>query len=126
MTTFAVSLYGSNFHLILSAIGLCLLSIAITRLDPEGVTLVCESLGQAAGSWRYSPAEISPLRPCTLLGHGKLASVLWIECRSEATPLESASCQRMLVFPDAMSFEQWRLLRRELRLEAHALCKEGG
>ena len=118
-----VSLWTLDFQLLVAVLGLCLLSKAISALDPCGITLVCESFGQAVGSWYCVPPGYSLSRPCILRSHGRLASVLWIECRTEANEREPSSCRQMLVFPDAMSYEHWRLLRRELRLQAYAAHK---
>jgi len=104
--------------------GLALLWRRLVQMDPRGVTLACESIRDASAAWRCATPGLAGLVPCELHAYGSFAGALWLHCRFERYPTEAGQARRkpktsknLLVFFDAMSDEQWRLLRRQLRLQ---------
>ncbi|EED32712.1 hypothetical protein NOR53_1652 [gamma proteobacterium NOR5-3] len=116
-----VGIYTADFRLFIAAPGLALLCATLARLDPSGIILACQSIRQASAEWRYRSYNDENFLPCELQAHGKLASVLLLDCICQRRDLRGVrSRARLLIFPDAMSEEHWRLLRRQLRLQLHA------
>ncbi|WOJ93909.1 hypothetical protein R0135_01765 [Congregibacter variabilis] len=115
------SIYSSDWRLLFASLGLALLCTTLNQMNPCGVTLACESIRHASSQWHFKARGASEFLPCKLQSTGRLASVLWLHCVLQKPSTEAAApAKTLLIFYDAMSEEQWRLFRRQIRLQLHA------
>ncbi|MFT4768864.1 MAG: hypothetical protein ACI8RN_002003 [Glaciecola sp.] len=113
------SCYSADFRLLLTAMGFAVLAHSLAQMDPFGITLAGSSIRHPRGEWLCTLHSHALVSHCELRAHGTLASVLWLDCSLEGSvPGDHGLAKSLLVFHDAMSDEQWRLLRRQLRLES--------
>ncbi|WP_439102652.1 hypothetical protein [Congregibacter sp.] len=111
---------GSHSSMMPAALGLLLLAWSFSRVNPRGLTLYRGTLGEPGAPWSCIYPGDPCAQLCTVKSHGNLASVLWLEIHWSPARKKPGGYRTLVVFPDAVSFEHWRLLRRELRLEHHA------
>ncbi|WP_439107806.1 protein YgfX [Congregibacter sp.] len=115
----ATSLYLRDPRLLLPMLACVLLAAAISELDPRGTTLRCNGISQSPGEWLCRTPEQTAYTPCIIRDRGRLTDLQWLDCVTGAVAGRRGQLRRLLVFSDAMSYEHWRLLRRQLRLDAH-------
>lgn len=117
-----VSVYSGDWRLIFAALGSALLWATLLQMNPVGVTLVCKSIREASGAWQCKAGDDSDFLPCQLQARGRFAGVVWLNCVFDSSASEVGTLHKtLLIFHDAMSDEQWRLFRRQLRLISHAV-----
>lgn len=115
---------ASQISMVPAALGLWLVARSLSRMDPQGLTLLKGDLGQPGGLWFVvypdgREDEDHRRRLCCLHSQGSFSSLLWLEVHESSCAEKRSTYRSFLIFPDALSFEHWRLLRRELRLEDH-------
>lgn len=109
-----LSAFSMDYRPLMPAVGLAIFYRSLKKLDPQGFTLLCSSLrAESVEWWCCAPGYDKPL-VCDLHRHSKSTSCLWLECHYGDT------VRSLLIFPDAVSYEHWRLLRRQLRLQLPA------
>lgn len=101
----------ADYRLLVPALGLAVLYRALLGVDSSGFVLQCKSIRAESTEWCCGAGDHEPLVACVLQSHSKATNFLWLECQWGNTR------RSLLIFPDAMSYEHWRLLRRQLRLQ---------
>jgi len=106
--------------LVANVVTLGIVLLVFRALDPTGWRFIVD----ASGCWRC----VAPGSRCTLRGalrtHGGLASLVWLELSPPGSAgsrvLRGGRHYRWLLFADALPDDDWRRLRRRLRLLAYA------